>query len=146
MNGFLGTDAPLAADVNLVVQLLMGIALLIGMVLARRRYYRAHAVCQGSVVVLNLLMIAMIMSPPFWRDVVPGLPGRLGNSYYFVPTLHAALGGTAQLLGLYIVLRAGTNLLPRPLCFQNYKLWMRAELVLWWAVILLGVATYYVWL
>jgi len=124
----------------------MGIALLIGMVLARRRYYRAHAICQGSVVVLNLVMIGFIMLPPFWRDVVPGLPARIGNSYYFVPTLHAILGGIAQLLGLYIVLRAGTNLLPRPLCFQNYKLWMQTQLALWWAVILLGVATYYVWL
>ncbi len=95
---------------------------------------------------LNLLVIASIMLPSFWREVVPGLPCRLGNSYYFVPTLHATLGGMAQLLGLYIVLRAGTNLLPRALCFQNYKLWMRTELVLWWVVILLGIATYYVWL
>ncbi len=146
MSGFLGTGATLAADGNLIIQLLMGVALLAGMVLARRKYYRAHAVCQGSVMVLNLLMIASIMLPPFWREVVPGLPGRLGNSYYFVPTLHAALGGIAQLLGLYILLRAGTNLLPRILCFQNYKVWMRTELVLWWVVIVVGVATYFAWL
>lgn len=146
MNGFLGTGAPLAADINLIIQLLMGGALLVGMVLARLRRYRAHGICQASVMVLNLVMIALIMSPSFRLGVMPGLPGQLGKPYYSISTLHAALGSLAQLLGLYIVLRAGTNLLPRVLCFQNYKLWMRTELALWWMVILFGVATYYVWL
>ena len=144
--GFLGTGARLAADVNLIVQLLMGFALLLGMILARRKLYRAHAVCQGSVVLLNLVMIAAIMLPPFARDIAPGLPHRLGQSFYFFPTLHAVLGSVTQLLGLYILIRAGTNWLPEALCFQNYKLWMRTALALWWIVIFLGLATYYVWL
>ena len=38
--GFLGTGATFAADFNLIVQLLMGVALLLGMILARRRHYR----------------------------------------------------------------------------------------------------------
>ncbi|TAK06485.1 DUF420 domain-containing protein [bacterium] len=146
MNGFLGTGAPFLSDLNLTIQLLMGVALLIGMVLARRGHYRAHAICQGSVMLLNLVMIALIMLPSFRLGVLPGLPGELGKPYYSVATLHASLGATAQLLGLYILLRAGTNLLPQLLRFQNYQLWMRTELTLWWAVILLGVATYYVWL
>lgn len=144
--GFLGTGARLASDVNLVVQLLMGFVLVVGMILARRRRYRAHAICQGSVVLLNLILIALIMLPPFARDIVPGLPRRLGQSYYSVPTLHAILASIAQILGLYILIRTGTNWLPARLCFHNYKLWMRATLALWWSVILLGVATYYVWL
>ena len=144
--GFLGTGARLAADINLIVQLLMGLALLFGMVLARRGLYRAHAICQGSVVLLNLILIALIMLPPFASDIVPGLPQRLSQSYYFFPTLHAILGSAAQLLGLYIILRAGTNLLPEALRFQNYRLWMRTELALWWIVIILGIGTYYVWL
>ena len=144
--GFLGTGARFAADVNLIVQLVMGLALLLGMILARRRLYRAHAMCQGGVMLLNLAMIALIMLPPFASDIVPGLPQRLSQSYYFFPTLHAILGSAAQLLGLYILIRAGTNLLPRALCFRNYRLWMRTALALWWIVILFGIATYYVWL
>ena len=144
--GFLGTGARLAADVNLLVQLLMGFALLLGMILARRRLYRAHAVCQGSIMLLNLAMIALIMLPPFASEVVPGLPQRLGQPYYLFPTLHAVLGSVAQLLALYILIRAGTNWLPEALCFQNYKLWMRTGLTLWWIVIVLGIITYYVWL
>lgn len=145
MSGFLGTNAPLEADINLIIQLFMGVALLVGMMLARRRRYRAHAICQGSIMMLNLVMIALIMFPSFRDGVIPDLPAGLRKPYYSVPTLHAALGITAQLLGLYIVLRAGTNLLPRALCFQSYKLWMRTELALWWVVIVFGAATYYLW-
>jgi uncharacterized membrane protein YozB (DUF420 family) len=144
--GFLGTGATFGSDVNLVVQLLMGLILILGMILARRGLYRAHALCQGSVVLLNLVLIALIMLPPFARDVVPALPRRLNQAYYLLPTLHALLGTVAQLLGLYIVIRAGTNWLPERLRFQNYKLWMRTTLVLWWSVIILGIATYWAWL
>jgi hypothetical protein len=102
--------------------------------------------CQGTVVVLNLVLIAWIMLPSYREAVLPGLPEGLSRSYYYLPTLHAGLGTVAQLLGLFIALRAGTNLLPEVLRFRNYKLWMRAELILWWAVILLGITTYVAWL
>jgi uncharacterized membrane protein YozB (DUF420 family) len=95
---------------------------------------------------LNLILIGLIMLPSFRLGVLPGLPERLGQAYYSISTLHAVAGSIAQLLGLYVVLRAGTHLLPEALRFENYKVWMRAALALWWAVILLGLATYYVWL
>ncbi len=60
MNGFLGTGATLEADLNLTIQLLMGIALLAGMILARLRHYHAHGICQGSIIVLILVMINFI--------------------------------------------------------------------------------------
>jgi uncharacterized membrane protein YozB (DUF420 family) len=144
--GFLGTGATLGSDVNLIVQILMGLVLVLGMILARRKLFRAHALCQTSVVLLNLLLIALIMLPPFASDIVPGLPRRLDQAYYLLPTLHALFGTIAQLLGLYIVIRAGTNWLPEKLRFQNYKAWMRTTLALWWSVILLGIATYWAWL
>ena len=145
MAGFLRTGAPLKSDLNLAIQFCMGVALLAGMMLARRGHYRAHALCQGTVMALNLILIASVMAPSFWQGVAPGLPAGLGPAYG-ISTLHAALGAVAQLLGLYILLRAGTNLLPPALRFQNYKLWMRTELALWWAVIIFGLVTYCVWL
>jgi hypothetical protein len=51
----------------------------------------------------------------------------------------------AELLGIYIVVVAGTNILPQWLCFKRWKLWMRAELMLWSIVLLSGVGTYYAW-
>src|SRR5882672_4268427 len=145
MNGFLGTGATFRADLNLVVQLAMGLALLVGMFLARRKQFRAHKYCQSSVMLLNLVMIFLIMAPSFHKQVQPQVPGGLKEAYYLVPYVHATLGTIAEVLGLYIVLVAATNILPRKLRFKRYKPWMRAELVLWWLVILFGVSTYYVW-
>jgi len=145
MNGFLGTGATLRADLNLVVQVAMGLALLFGMALARRGNYRAHKYCQSSVMILNLVMIFLIMAPSFHKQVQPQVPGGLKEAYYLAPYIHATLGTIAEVLGLYIVLVAATKLLPKKLRFRRYKPWMRTELALWWLVILIGVGTYYIW-
>ena len=54
-------------------------------------------------------------------------------------------GMTAELLGLYIVVVAGTNIVPTYLRFRHWKRWMRTELVLWVIVLVSGVGTYYAW-
>lgn len=140
-----GGDAPRGANLNLAAQLLMGAALLAGMFLARGKRYRAHALCQSAVVLLNLVPIASYMWPVFRRGVLPGIPASLGDPFYALPAAHAVLGGAAELLGIYVILRAGTDLLPAALRFRNYKLWMRSTLLLWWLVIGLGLTTYWVW-
>ncbi len=144
MKGFLGTGATFAADLNLLVQLGMGLALLAGAFLARRKRFAAHGVCQTTVLALNLVMIALVMWPSF-QMMRPQLPAGLRDRFYAVATIHAALGTAAELLGLYIVLVAATSVVPRRLRFQNWKVWMRSELALWWVVVLFGVGTYYVW-
>ena len=145
VKGFLGTGATFEADVNLVVQLLMAGALVAGVILARRKRYRAHGICQTTVLFLNLLMIGLVMWPSFRRQVNPSLPKLLHKAYYAAPMIHAALGITAELLGLYIVLVAGTDVLPAWLRFRNWKLWMCTELVLWFVVVISGLWTYYAW-
>ena len=145
MNGFLNTWAGFSADLNLVIQLTMGGCLIIGALLARAKRYTAHAICQATVVILNLALIATIMGPPFEQLVVPKIPSRLGRLHYSIAALHGGLGLATELLGLYILLVAGTNILPNRWRFSRWKLLMRVELILWWAVIILGVFTYYVW-
>jgi hypothetical protein len=51
-------------------------------------------------------------------------------------------GDQNEIAGLYILLAAGTNVLPHKFRVNEYKLWMRSLLVLWWLVRLLGLATY----
>lgn len=145
INGFLGTGAPFAADVNFVVQLTMSAALIVGVILAKQKRYKAHAACQTTVLLLNLWMIGLEMWPSFRQQVVPHLPKVLHNRYYTIAMTHAILGTAAELLGLYIILAAGTNLLPRPLRFKQWKRWMRIELALWSVALLGGLCTYYSW-
>lgn len=143
--GFLGTGATFGADINLVVQILMGGALIAGTLLARRKRYRAHAICQTTVLLLNLLMIGLVMWPSFQQQVRPALSKVLHKRYYEAASIHATLGITAELLGLYIVIVAGTNILPQWLQFTHWRRWMRVEFVLWAVVLLSGMVTYCAW-
>ena len=145
MKGFLGTWASFSADLNLLVQIAMGIALLAGTFLARAKRYAAHGACQSVVLILNLPMIALVMWPSFHVRVLPHLSKHFGKRYYAIAMAHGVLGALAEVLGLYILLVAGTNILPHSWRFQRWKLWMRIELVLWWVVLLSGIGTYYIW-
>ena len=145
MEGFLGTHAGYHADLNLTVQLAMGAALIFGAFLARAKRFVAHAVCQTAVLVLNLVMICFWMLPSFLWHVLPRLPRRFGKRFYAVATIHGVLGVAAEILGLYIVLAAGTKIVPKTWRFERWKIWMRVELALWWIVLLMGVVTYWVW-
>ncbi len=145
MKGFLGTQAGFGADLNLVLQIAMGTALIVGSLLARSKRYAAHGACQSAVLVLNLVLISSVMWPSFHSIVLPRLPKHLGRRYYGIATIHGALGAAAELLGLYILLVAGTNILPHAWRFRRWKLWMRIELALWLIVLLTGIETYFIW-
>lgn len=145
VKGFLGTGAPFAADVNLVIQFILGAALIAGVFFARHKCYRAHGICQTTVLLVNLLMIGLVMWPSFQQQLRPALPKVFHRLYYGAAMAHALVGITAEALGLYIVIVAGTNLLPQWLCFTHWKRWMRAEATLWSIVLVSGVGTYYAW-
>ena len=143
--GFLGTAASLAADRTLVIETTMGVALLVGTIFARRRQYRAHGWCQSAVVLLNLGVIAQFMVPTFRRQIAPEIPASLNEVHYAIAAIHGVLGTVAELLALYVVAVAGTNILPRRLRFSRYNRWMRLALALWWIELLLGLAMYVQW-
>jgi uncharacterized membrane protein YozB (DUF420 family) len=145
IKAFLETAAPRAANVVLVLEIAMGIGLLLGARLARKKCFRQHAWCQSAIVLLNLAVVAVMMIPSFRVHVLPRVPAKLGKAYYALATTHAAFGAVTELAGLYVLLSAGTNLLPEKLRITRYKLWMRTALVLWWVVLLLGMATYTRW-
>ena len=139
------TAAPRYADLVLLLEVGMGLALLAGAVLARRKRFRLHAWCQSVVVLLNFAAILSVMVPSFQAHVNPKIPAKLGKAYYSLATAHAALGAVTEIAALYILLSAGTNILPQQFRLTNYRPWMRSVLALWWLVLLLGLATYIRW-
>jgi uncharacterized membrane protein YozB (DUF420 family) len=143
--GFLGTLAPFYADLTLLLEIGMGVGLLFGALLAWQGRFRPHAWCQSVIVLLNSTVIALSMIPSFRLQVIPKIPLKLGKAYYALATAHAALGTVTELAGLYILLAAGTNMLPERFRITKYKLWMRTVLGLWWLELLLGFATYVRW-
>jgi len=145
IKAFVETAAPLGANVVLVLEIAMGIGLLLGARLARKGGFRQHAWCQSTIVLLNLAVVVVMMIPSFHVHVLPRVPARLGKAYYALATIHGSFGTVTELAGLYVVLSAGTKVLPEKLRMTKYKAWMRSVLVFWWVVLLLGMATYTRW-
>ena len=143
--GFLGTAASGYVDLVLVLELGMAVGLLIGAILARMGKFRAHGLCQSAIVLLNIALIALVMLPSFRSQVIPKIPLKLGKAYYALATVHAVLGSVVECAGVYILLAAGTKLLPEKFRITRYKVWMRSVLVAWWVVVVFGFATYARW-
>jgi uncharacterized membrane protein YozB (DUF420 family) len=137
--------APPYANLTALLEIAMGGGLLFGALLARQRRFRQHAWCQSLIVLLNLAVIVLTMIPSFRVHVSPKIPLKVGKTYYALATAHAALGTIAEIAGLYILLAAGTSVVPENFRITKYKAWMRTVLVLWWVVLLLGLATYARW-
>lgn len=138
-------DAQTLASWGAIFEIALGASLIAGMVLVRRGRIRAHMILQSSIVLVNLPFVLATMVPLYVAYVLPGVPGELGEPFYLAPTIMLFAGGAAEALGVYILLVAGTNLVPERFRFRRFKLWMRAELVLWWGVIVAGLSTYVLW-
>ena len=142
---FLGANAPFSAKLTLLIELAMGIALAMGAWLARRRLYRPHAFCQSVVVLLNLAVIGVAMVSSFQVQVAPRIPARLARSFYALATAHALLASVTEMAAVYVLLAAGTRILPEWLRFSDFKRVMRGVLLLWWVSLSFGVTTYQRW-
>src|ERR1700675_3558263 len=142
-DGFLGRGAPFGADLNIVLQGGVGVLLLVGMGLCQRRRYLGHGIRQSTAFVLALVMTILWMIPAFHAIHADALGRRVVNRVTIAVVAHVAIGTAAMLVGAWVLLVAGTPLVPARLRFQNYKRWMRTLLTLWWIAIFLGVAVYW---
>jgi|SRR6516164_5690125 uncharacterized membrane protein YozB (DUF420 family) len=145
MHGFLGTAASFGSDLNLIAQVLMGVLLVIGALLARAKHFRAHAACMTGVLLLNLVMVLLVMWRPFQEVVLGGMATHFGSRYERIAAIQGVLGLFAEVFGCYILPVAGTNAIPERWRFRRWKLWMRIELLAWWIVLLAGITTYLTW-
>jgi len=142
--GFLGTNANLAADMTLVLILLSAGLFTLGVWLARRKRYGVHRWVQTAAAVLNASMVLWMMLLPFRDFVAPGIPGKAGEPFYAISAIHGLIGASGLLLGMFVVLRAN-GLVPKPLRFSNYRLFMRVSYALYMLATLLGVVVYLTW-
>jgi len=143
-DGFLGTNGNWAADFTLVMMILVGVTLTTGAVLARMEKFQAHMVVQTLGVLVNLVFVLWLMVLPFRDFIVRDLGGPRIPIFYVITTLHAVLGFTALIFGLFVVLR-GWGLMIKPLRFNKYKPFMRAAYSFYMLAILAGITVYLVW-
>ena len=141
-DGFLGRPSTFGADLNLMIQLALGLLLFAGLLLARRSKFAMHGACQSLALVATLVMTVVWMGPAF-HDNYGWVIFKLGNRVNRAAAAHVVAGTVALLVGIYVVLVAGTSLVPDALRFGNYKAWMRTLITVWWLALLLGVLTYW---
>ena len=141
-DGFLGRPSTFGADLNLLIQTGLGLLLLVGFLLVRRSKYAMHGVCQSVALVGVIVMTTIWMLPAYHNNYGPVI-FKLGNRVNMAAAAHVVAGSVALLLGIYVVLVAGTPLVPKALRFSNYKAWMRTLITVWWLALLLGVLTYW---
>lgn len=139
--GFLGTNAPFASDLSLVLVSLTAVLLTVGWQLARRGLYEAHRWVQTGAVGLNTIVVAAVMVKSFTTHILPGIPSKMLEGDYGVTTLHALVGTIGVLLGVFVVLRAN-GLVPAALRFENYKAFMWTAYALYMVGTALGIAVY----
>ena len=130
---------------NLHAQIALVLLLSIGVLLARVKRFRLHAILQSAVVLLNLGYILRIMLPSLRHQLPASYPMSRKDLPVAIVLLLSFVGSLAWLMALYVILVAGTPLIPRRFCFSNYRRWMWAVFVLWWAAFLLGCLVYYQW-
>lgn len=146
--GFLGTKAYLGADITLVAYLLMIVpGMILGFIFARRKLFVPHhKYMMTTIVIVNWVLIAVIMSVSYRNFVAPSVPDKLNDPGILTPSVHLLFGGLAQILGTILVIRMWFEYrLPRFLRFEPIKPWMRLTLACWLIAATLGVLTYINW-
>jgi uncharacterized membrane protein YozB (DUF420 family) len=142
--GFLGTNGNFAADMTLVLSILVATLFSIGFFLARQRNYKAHRWVQTIAAATNLVLVLWMMLLPFrdfvWKDV----GGPRPVIFYIVTSIHAIIGTVTLIFGVFVALR-GNGLMIQPLKFKNYKVFMRTAYGLYMATTLLGILVYITW-
>jgi len=142
--GFLGTNASVLADISLILGILVALTLTTGMILAMMKRYNVHRWVQTTAVAINVAQVLTIMIASFFKSAAPGIPQRLGETYYYAALIHALIGFTTLIFGTFVALR-GNELVPQALKFNNYKLFMRTAYGLYMLVTLLGIWVYATW-
>ena len=142
--GFLGTSANFAADMTLVLSLVVAILFSIGFWLARQGKYDTHKWVQTAGAVTNIVLVLWLMILPYRDFILNDKGGPREGIFYGVTMVHAIVGFFAFTVCNFVVLR-GHKLVPKRLRFQNYVPWMRTAYGLYITTTLLGVWVYLTW-
>lgn len=146
--GFLGTNASLLADLNLMAYVLILLPLMaVGYLYARKKMFEPqHKLAMSTITLLNWVLIGIVMVSSFTDSVTPNISSDFDQDFIYVPTIHAIVGLGAQLLATYLVARMWLqNVLPESLLVKNIKLYMRITLSAWVFTAAFGILLYFTW-
>ncbi|MCW4051866.1 MAG: DUF420 domain-containing protein [Candidatus Bathyarchaeota archaeon] len=137
--GLFNLNAPLIADLNLVLQISILMLLIAGVVIARlRRKFNRHGVLMGIALALNTMSIVIVMLPSILS--FSGLFANLSTPAVIVVT-HAVLGVLVEVLGILLVANWIAQRVNIKSCVGRRNL-MRVTLLLWFLELVVGIYVY----
>ena len=151
MDGILGTNASLSADLTLLAYVLvLAPGMLLGFFFSRRKMFVPHhKLVMTTIVIVNWVLILLLMAVSYRNFVAPALAEGKTDLVYLLPAAHLITGAVAQLLATYLVILMWTERTRferlGPYRIKRIKTPMRLTLGLWLATILLGVGIYLTW-
>jgi uncharacterized membrane protein YozB (DUF420 family) len=138
--GLFNANAPLFADLNLLLQIIIFVMLVGGVTAARfRREFHRHGAVMGVAVLLNTLSIAVVMIPSLlsFRGLLSAPLSPLAIAVIF----HAAAGIGVEILGIWVVVVWLVNRLSTRAC-SGRKSIMRTIISFWLIELILGIYVY----
>ncbi len=132
---------PFGADFNIVFQWVMVLALLFGASFAVRKDFTSHRNIMTFLVLVNLFSILGRMSPNVDGYLDASDPAGFEKIAIWI---HAIGGGIVAISGIYLLIRMWfEKKLPSWFLVKNFKLQMRATLLVWLILIALGTFMYF---
>jgi len=136
MSGIFGTSAPLASDLNLILQLIILVILLAGVKFGKNKTaksLKAHGRIMTLAVALNAVGILLVMLPSFVAIVSEVLnPLTIG---FPLISIHVFFGVLAEGLWVTLVFKK----------FGNVRRWMRLTAAFWFITVVLGISVYLIY-
>jgi len=133
--GFLGTYAPIIADVNLIAQIALLGLLIAGLITIKRKKTTEHRYLLTTVVLFSVVLTVFIMVGRFFLLYTPG-------NFGWQLIVHGILGLAAILVGIYLMLMMD-NRLDKRWRTKKWKLLMRVNWLLFLLVVLGGFVIYW---
>jgi len=130
----------LVATLSLIFQIAVFVLLLEGYILKKQRRFRLHGIFMLLSVALHLVVILALMVPSFVLGVIPLVTTHTFDANTILGPVHAAMGTTAVVLGVWIV--AGWRLRQSMEFCVPKKKWMRITLAVWLTALVAGFLFY----
>lgn len=128
--------ALLIADVNLILQIVILAVLVVGLAWKQKSKFVFHGSTMLIAVVLNAISFFLVM----WPSFVTFDFSVLDHPLKIVSLTHGILGGTAEILGVFLVAAWGLQKTVQS-CVRR-KMIMRVTIVLWLLALVLGFLLY----
>jgi len=138
--GIFGTNAPLSADLTLLVQIVSFILLLWALVYKIKRKFKIHGSLMGVAVVMHFITFLIVMGPPFVESFSI-LATNTQQTVVQILLVHAISGALSLILGFYLVVAWTLKMSSIKPCLGRKRI-MDATTVLWAISLAFGLATY----